>query len=106
MQVAAGERRTAAHVVVGVDEQHGQALVQSAQTRGQARSARAEHDDVGLVVPRDVVDRGRVTAHRVAVGHLDVVVDVGQGGPGQRAGQRKAGRGAGAAQAAAAGDGF
>ena len=107
VQVAAGERRAAAHVVVGVDEDDGEALVEAAQPGGQAGAAGAEHHDVCLVVPSDVARVGRVAAHEVAVGDLDVGVDVGQGGAGEGAGRRGAGDAACcAAQEAAAGNGF
>ena len=87
MQVAAGQGATAAAVVVGVNEEDRDALVEGAHAGRQARAARADDDDVGLVIPLDA--SGVDGAHDGAcVGDLEVVVDVGKCGGGTGGGQR------------------
>ena len=87
VQVAAGQGATTTAVVVGVNEKDRDALVKGAHAGRKTRTARADDDDVGLVIPLDA--RGVDGAHDgAAIGDLEIVVDVGERGGGTGGSQR------------------
>ena len=61
VQVAAADRAVAAHVPVGLHQQDGRAVLHGLERSGQTRAARADDDDVGLIIP---LDAGRILGDR------------------------------------------
>ena len=51
----------AAHVPVGLHQQDGRAILHGLERSGQTRAARADDDDVGLIIP---LDAGRILGDR------------------------------------------